>query len=251
MSEADALSVLLTDRRETLGRVIKKAERVLKIDRETGETLLILPRNRLSSRELVATYLLGKHFASKLGRTTRESLDVQDICLLSGLKSDSVFAGLSELRKEGLIERVEDGSYHVVDRSLESFGTILDEIGRASATAKNTGPADGMDQSTMFEVSGAIDFTSVTDVDAVVLSLNSCKAFPSSETWLTADEIFQWTNEHGSFVRKDTLKKYTLPQDPTLGRLIVRRKTGRQRQYQLSRLGFERARGLISGRASK
>lgn len=250
MSEADIVSALLTDKKELLKRVVEKASKVMRIDRETGETILTLPRKRFSESHLVAIYLLGNYLASKTNRRDVKALGAAELSRLTGFDNETVSLKLAELQKEGLIDPSNEGEYSIADHSLETLVGMMEEIDHGISKGENLSsesPTPVKPDATLTR----IDFTSVTDTDAVVLSLNDSKAFPSSQFWISADDIFRWTSEHGSFVREETLKKYTLPQDPVLKRLIVSRRIGIHRQYQLSRLGFERARKLLSGTVAK
>src|SRR5437899_4725263 len=97
MSEKQVLSVLLTDETETLNRLVKKAERSLKINKKTGDTILLPPKTRLTDRQLIALYLLGRYFSSRLELTQTDTLSIEDLCKLSNLESNSVSARISDL----------------------------------------------------------------------------------------------------------------------------------------------------------
>ena|SRR2546426_2232584 len=243
MSEKQVLSVLLTDETETLNRLVKKAERSLKINKKTGDTILLPPKTRLTDRQLIALYLLGRYFSSRLELTQTDTLSIEDLCKLSNLESNSVSARISDLKREGLIESAERGTYRVSYQSLESFGPILEEIEKISlATPISHVTTAGAVTSTSLE---NVDLGGRKDTDSIVLILYANEALPASDKWLAADEIINWGLAHGSSMRRETIIKYTLPQDPVLERLVAKRKIGLRRQYKLKREGFEHAKSLL------
>src|SRR2546425_163499 len=113
MSEKEILSTLLTDPRETLNQLVAKSEHVFRINRETGDVLLLPPKSRFPDRQLLAVYLLGRYFASKLELVPEDTLTIDELKKLSGLDESSISARLSELKKEGLVDSVERGRYRV------------------------------------------------------------------------------------------------------------------------------------------
>lgn len=243
MSEKELLSSLLTDPRETLKRLITKAERVFKIDRDTGIVILLPPKTRFTDRQLVAIQILGRYFACKLELHKNDTLSLEELNKLTQLEESSLSARLSELKRDGLVESAERGSYRVAYHNLESFGPLLEEIERN--IANNQGSARLIPIS---ESLAAVNLASLTDTDAIVLTLAANVALPPADKWLTAEEIVQWARDHGSPMRPETVTKYTLPQDQTLKPFLVKRKAGKRRLYQLSRQGIERAK-LLEGEA--
>jgi DNA-binding transcriptional ArsR family regulator len=241
LSEKDVLSALLTDPRDTLKRLVTKTERVFKIDRDTGTVILLPPKTKLTDRQLIAIQILGRYFACKLELFKNDTLSLEELKRLTQLEESSLSARLSELKKDGLVESAERGSYRVAYQSLESFGPLLEEVERS--TAGNEGSARLVPIS---ESLGSINLANLTDTDAIVLTLAANVALPPADKWLTADEIVAWARDHGSPMRAETVTKYTFPQDQILKPFIVRRKEGNRRQYQLSRQGIERAK-LLEG----
>jgi len=251
LSEKEILSSLLTDETETLNRLVAKAQRVFKINKKTGEILLLPPRSKLTDRQLIAVYLLGRYFASKLELTQADSLTFDDLRKLSNLEEGSITARLSDLRKEGLVESGERGIYRINYQSLESFGPLLEEVERgASITLRGGLPVT----IPVNEELQSINLASYTDTDSIVLTLRANRAYPVASPpeskWLTGEEIIEWARDHGSLMRPDTVVKYTLPQDPVLKPLIIKKKEGKHRVYQLSRQGMDRSQLLVNGEAS-
>jgi DNA-binding HxlR family transcriptional regulator len=239
MSEKELLSSLLTDSRDTLKRLITKAERVFRIDRDTGNVILLPPKTKLTDRQLIAIQILGRYFACKLELFKEDTVGLEELKKLTQLEESSLSARLSELKKEGLVESSERGSYRVAYHSLESFGPLLEEMERGSAS--NEGSARLVPIS---ESLASVNLANLTDTDAIVLTLAANVALPPADRWLSADEIVEWARDHGSPMRAETVTKYTLPQDQTLKPFLVKRKEGKRRLYQLSRQGIEKAKLL-------
>ncbi len=238
MSEKEILSSLLTDPKETLKRLVAKTERVFRIDRATGAVVLLPPKAKLTDRQLITVYLLGRYFASRLELAQTDTLTIEELLKLSQLEESSLSARLSELKRDGLVESVERGSYRVAYENLESFGQLLEEIERGAIGSTRTGSARVVP---MREELASINLDPFTDPDAIVLTLFANSAISPSDKWLSSDEIVEWARDHASTMRPDTVTKYTLPQDQTLRPFIVRRREGKRRLYQLSRQGIERA----------
>lgn len=248
MSEKEVLSSLLTDPKETLNRLVSKSDRVFKINRETGDVVLLPPRSRFPDRQLLAIYLLGRYFASKLELTPSDMLTLEDLKKISGLDEGSISARLSELKKEGLVETIGRGSYRVSYSGLEGFGFLLEEIERGGRRAPVFEPTKSRGQ-LVGTVPADINFANVSDAEAVMFALYTNGALPGSDKSLTGDEIFEWVHSQGGFLRKDTLKKYTLPQDPVLKARISKARRGRENEYQLLRPGLEKVKRLLGDEA--
>lgn len=247
MSDKEVLSALLTDPKETLKRLVTKAERVFKIDRESGAVVLLPPKTRLTDRQLIAIHLLGRYFASKLELAQSDTLSIEQLQKLTQLEEGSLSARLSELKKEGLVEGAERGSYRVAYQNLETFGPVLEEMERNTTGSLRPGLPKTI---SVTEEPASINLATFTDPDAIVLTLRANQAFPPEDRWLTHDEIIDWARDHGSLMRASTVTKYTLPQDLTLKPFLVRKKEGKRRLYQLSRQGLDRARQLLEEKSS-
>src|SRR6266700_3563060 len=100
MSEREILSVLLADPRETLSTLVTKSERLFRINKHTGDTILLSPRSQFLDRHLLAIYLLGRYFASKLGLAKDDELTMEELQTISGLDPGSLSARLSDLKRE-------------------------------------------------------------------------------------------------------------------------------------------------------
>jgi len=247
MSEKQILSSLLTDESETLNRLVVKAQRVFKINKKTGEVLLLPPRSKLTDKQLIAVHLLGKYFASKLELSPTDSLSFDELKKLTSLEESSISARVSELRKDGLAETGERGVYRINYQSLESFGPLLEEI---ENSVTGFSPASSEQKGSTGEHLESLNLANNTDGEGIVLTLYANGACPPENLWLKVDEIVEWARNHGSPMRAETLKKWTLPQDPKLKHFITKKKDGQNVLYQLNRNGIKQVQRLLEGDAS-
>src|SRR5437660_3665743 len=229
MSEKQILSSLLTDESETLNRLVQKAQLVFKINKKTGEVLLLPPRSKLTDKQLIVVHLLGKYFASKLELSPNDSLSFDELRKLTSLEESSISARVSELRKEGLAETGERGVYRINYQSLESFGSILEEIDNSVSGYTPSSTTQLVSKDENLE---SLNLAKNTDGEGIVLALYANDAYPPKGMWLRVDEITEWARNHGSPMRPETVKKWTLPQDPKLRQYITKQKEGQTVLYQ-------------------
>jgi hypothetical protein len=84
------------------------------------------PREKLGGeREVVLLHLAKAYVGYKTGRLEKDSLMTKDIMALTGGKSSSVAARLSELTSQGWVERVGRGEYRMTTLGVKAF---LDEV---------------------------------------------------------------------------------------------------------------------------
>jgi uncharacterized protein YjhX (UPF0386 family) len=248
VSEKEILSPLLTDETETLHRLVEKAQRIFRINKKTGDIQLLPPRSKFTDRQLIAIYLLGRYFASKLELSREDNLDFDALRKLTGLEEGSITARVSELKKEGLVESDERGVYRVNYQSLENFRSLLEEIeGGILFGAAPIAPSRGV--SGLEASLDSINLGTNTDGESVVLTLYANGAFPPSNLWMKVGEIIEWARNHGSLMNPETVRKWTLPQDPKLKQHITKKRQGQTVSYQLNRQGIKQAQRLTEGEA--
>lgn len=126
MSEKEILQRLVVDETETLKRIVGKAERILKIDKKTGETLISAPRSKLTDKDQISVLLLGRYFANRLGLVNTDSMTVAEIADKLTIEEKAASARLSELKRERITENVSRGEYRI---SYVNVERMLDELG--------------------------------------------------------------------------------------------------------------------------
>jgi len=125
LSEKDILEKLLIDEEEILKRLVEKAEKIFRIDRKTGDAVIVAPKSKLIDRELIGITLLGRYFANKMKLASSDSMSVSEIAQKLGMDEKAVSARLSELKRERIVEMVSRGEYRVSYAGVES---MLSEI---------------------------------------------------------------------------------------------------------------------------
>jgi hypothetical protein len=93
----------------------------------TPEGIVVtMPKEKLGGeREVILLHLVKTHIGYMTGRLEKDSLLAKDIMALTGGKSSSVAARLSELTSLGWVERVGRGEYRLTTLGVKAF---LDEV---------------------------------------------------------------------------------------------------------------------------
>ena len=117
----ETLSRLLTDESQTLKRLVGTAERLLRIDKATGDMVLTVPRLFISDRDFLGLLLLSRYFACKLGLAKRESMTLAEIIQRSGFDEGTVSSRLTELNYNGIVEHNPGGDYSISYSKAEYF----------------------------------------------------------------------------------------------------------------------------------
>ncbi|MEM1606978.1 MAG: hypothetical protein QXW55_01085 [Candidatus Bathyarchaeia archaeon] len=88
--------------------------------------VVVIPREKLGGdRNIIMLNLIKAYIGYKTSRLEKDSLSTSEIMALTGGKSGTVAARLSELTDMGLVERVGRGEYRVTTLGIKYF---LDEI---------------------------------------------------------------------------------------------------------------------------
>ena len=125
--ERKILEPLLIDELDTLRELVKRAERLLRINKHTGDPVILIPRETLSQKDLIALHIAARYFAFKLGLTSTDSITIEELKKKTGINNDKLIAArVSDLRKEGIVEFVKKGVYRV---SLPNLVKYLDQLG--------------------------------------------------------------------------------------------------------------------------
>ncbi len=110
----DPLSNLLLNAqdidRASLARVLQD---FLGIDKTSGKVILKPGFNKLSSRQKVLAYLLGKKVAKLLGKIDNELTSPKDIPDETGIPKGTVNPKLRELFESHLVKQSKEGEYYI------------------------------------------------------------------------------------------------------------------------------------------
>lgn len=102
-----------------LEKIIEDLEGVIEISKDGPH--ILLPRNKLTDKELLMLSLLGMHIAYKLGILERNFLSRDELRQKLGKSSKIVSTRLSELCKDGLVNKTENDEYKITDFGIRFF----------------------------------------------------------------------------------------------------------------------------------
>jgi len=129
-SEIEILKTLLVNEKEILKRVVEKARRLIGIDETSGTTVITADRSKLRDKDLVYLIVLGRYFSYKLGLTSTDTINTDEVTQESGLRKDIASARLHDLKVEGTAELTSTATWKAVyARAEESIDRILSKVG--------------------------------------------------------------------------------------------------------------------------
>ncbi len=114
MSEKDLYKELLIDKTKRVESLVRKAKDLLGIDKDSGETLILISRAKLTGREIIGLHLIGRFFASELGLVSSPSATVEELSKRTGIDVSVVSARLHDLKIEGYVRSPNRGEYEIV-----------------------------------------------------------------------------------------------------------------------------------------
>lgn len=129
----EILKELLIDEESILKELVNKAKKIFKIDKKSGRTVLLVPKTRLSDRELIILTLTGRYFANKLNLFDSDSMTIGEIAQELNMAKESVSARTSELKRERAVEMVARGEYRI---NYTEISRLLDEISEKAGGRK-------------------------------------------------------------------------------------------------------------------
>ena len=121
----EILKELLIDEEAILKDLVNKAKEIFKIDRKSGRTVLLIPKTRLTDRELIMLTLIGRYFANKVNLFDSSSMTVEDVAQELNVAKPSVSARMSDLKRERIVEMLARGEYRI---NYTEISRLLDEI---------------------------------------------------------------------------------------------------------------------------
>ena len=123
----DPLSNLLLDAEEidraSLARVLHA---YLGIDNNNGKIIQKASFNKLSARQKVLAYLLGKKVAKLLGKVEIELISPKDIQAETGIPKGTVNPKLRELVDNCLVSQTKEGEYYIESHQILDCVALLE-----------------------------------------------------------------------------------------------------------------------------
>lgn len=124
MDRKKILEGILIDEDAIYEGLVEKAKKIFRLN-PRGQIVFLVPRDSLTQRQLVATFLIGRLFARELEIVNSEIVTADDLSVLMATDKKSVTARLHDLKKEHIVESPGRGQFSI---SISGADKILDEI---------------------------------------------------------------------------------------------------------------------------
>jgi hypothetical protein len=121
LSEKDIYKELLIDKTKKVESVVRKAKDLLGIDKDSGDTLILISRAKLTDREIIGLHLIGKFFASELGLASTPSATAEELSRKTGIDEKVVSARLHDLKLEGYVRSPKRGEHEIIFPRIDEF----------------------------------------------------------------------------------------------------------------------------------
>lgn|GEM_PF-3350330 len=121
MSEKDIYKELLVDKTKRVENLVRKAKDLLGIDKDSGDTLIMISRAKLTDREIIGLHLIGRFFASELGLVSSPNSTVEELSKRTGISESVVSARLHDLKVEGYVRSPKRGEHEIVFPRIDEF----------------------------------------------------------------------------------------------------------------------------------
>jgi len=125
MDEKEIYKELLIDKTKQVESLVKKAKDLLGIDKDSGDTIILVSRAKLRDEDLIALHLIGRFFASELGLVDGPSLSHKELSKKTGIKEAVVAARLHDLKTKGYVRSPKRGEHEII---FPRIGELLDII---------------------------------------------------------------------------------------------------------------------------
>lgn len=124
MNKHDILRKMLIDEDAMFERLVERAGELFKIDK-SGNIVFLIPTSRLTHRQTIALVSLGRYFAAELGILEADTVTSDTFLPYVDTDKKTISARLADLKKEGVVQSVERGTFRV---SILGIGKVLDEL---------------------------------------------------------------------------------------------------------------------------
>jgi len=121
LSEKDTYKELLIDKTKRVESLVKKAKDLIGIDKDSGETIILISKAKITDREIIGLHLIGRFFASELGLIDSPSVTAEELSRSAGIASSIVSARLHDLKVEGYVRSPKRGEHEIVFPRIDDF----------------------------------------------------------------------------------------------------------------------------------
>ncbi len=113
MSNKKFLEAMLVDESSILPKIVEVAGKIFKIDKATGEPVFLIPKNKLSHKDLIVIGLLSKYMSNQLEILDSASVTPAELGKWFKLKKMIAGARLNDLKTHGVAKLIKWGEYRV------------------------------------------------------------------------------------------------------------------------------------------
>jgi len=106
-----------------LEQLVRELESILKVAKEG--VFLLIPRERLIGPELICLYLIGAYVGYKLGILEKDSMSINELSQLTGIKKTVVRVRLAELAKNRIVISTGRGDRKITSIGIEYFRSVI------------------------------------------------------------------------------------------------------------------------------
>lgn len=170
----EVLKELVVNEGDLLGEAVAKAKSLLAIEDKTGNVILRVPKTSLTVRDQIALFLIGRYFASQMGKAKSSSVSLSELAGSSHLDPNALSPRLSEMVDSGWVSRVGRAEFaanpylmnSLLDEIVTSHGNLLKAP--EPSTLPSTPRTGGDDQLDAYPDIGKLD--NLTDAIVQILA---------------------------------------------------------------------------------
>ena len=100
-------------------------DKISDLAKMTNTGQLLLTRTDLSADKAVSVVLFMAHLLAKMGKRDNESISIEEIANAVEKAPKTIRNVIVELQKQGIIERIERGNYHITPKGLMQLESSL------------------------------------------------------------------------------------------------------------------------------
>ena len=113
MSDKEILKELLVDKQLLLEESVAKAKDLIGIDERTGEVVFRISLLKLSARQRIELYLVGKYFSKSLGLKSSGKASIDEMSKDLGIEKNNTSWLIPEMEQEGILRSAGRGKFAI------------------------------------------------------------------------------------------------------------------------------------------
>jgi len=122
----ELLKELIVEDEKALEVLVSKIKNFMRLTK-SGKPVFLIPYSSLSDDEKLALNLIVQYLCKELEITEKESINLKELAKKAGVKYKTASARLSEMCKQGIVDKTPSGEYCITLTGLE---IISEKIGK-------------------------------------------------------------------------------------------------------------------------